>query len=99
MWEYVNSVLMSFRGCFSRRATFCCFVVIVVGLMLRADIAGISSIIRTLALLPVHYEGLVHFFVPTRGVFLSLKNNGYALSEVQVLCSWKMGCLFLSGTG
>ena len=99
MWGYVNSVLMSFRGCFSRYATFCCFVIIVVGLMLRCDVAGISSIVRTLALLPVNYEGLVHFFVPARGAFCSLKNIGYALLESQTFCSWKTGCLFLSGTG
>ena len=99
MWEYTNSVLISFRECFNRKATFSCFIFIVIGFMLRCDIAGVSSIIRTLSLMPVHYEALVHFFVPARGVFCSLKSNGYALLGIQALCSWKMGCLFLSGTG
>ena len=99
MWEYVNSVLMMFRGCFSRKATFHCFVLIVVGFMLRCDDAGISSIIRTLALLPVKYESLVHFFVPARGSSRSSKNNGYVLSDLPALYSKKMGCLFLSEMG
>ena len=99
MWEYVNSVLMAFHGCFNRKATFQCFVIIVIGFMLRCDTEGISSVIRTLALLPVHYESLVHFFVPARGNFRYSKNNGYALSVIPALCSQKMGCLFLSGTG
>ena len=62
MWEYVNSVLISFNECFNRKATFCCFVVIVVGLMLSTDFAGITSIIRTLGLEPTGYEALVHYF-------------------------------------
>ena len=99
MWEYVNSVFMTFSECFSRKVVFQCFVIIVLGFMLRCDEAGISSIIRTLALMPVKYESLVHFFVPARGGFRSSSNNGYVLSELPASCSQKMGCLFLSETG
>jgi hypothetical protein len=62
MWEFINTVLMSFKSCFTRKATFHCFVVIMVGFMLRSDFAGITSIIRTLGLVPNGYEALVHFF-------------------------------------
>ena len=99
MWEYVNSVLMPFRGCFNRKATFYCFVITVVGLMLRCDNAGVSSIIRTLALMPVNYEGLVHFFVQARGNYRSSENSGYVLSVLPEFCSQKTGCLFLLETG
>ena len=99
MWEYVNSVLMTFRVCFNRKVTFHCFVIIVIGFMLRCDNAGISSIIRTLALLPVKYESLVHFFVPALGNSRSLKNNGHILWDLPALYSQKMGCLFLSEMG
>ena len=75
MWEYVNSVLMPFRVCFSRKATFYCFVIIVVGFMLRSDNAGITSIIRTLALMPVKYEGLIHFFHSSAWSLLTLKEQ------------------------
>jgi hypothetical protein len=99
MFEFINTVLVSFRGCFNRKATFHCFVIIILGFMVRCDYAGISSIIRTLALRPVKYESLVHFFVPARGIFQLLKNNGYVLSELPVLYSQKTECLFSLETG
>ena len=99
MWKYVNSVLMSFRGCFNRENTFHWFVIIVVGLMLRGDNAGITSIIRTLGLTPGGYEALVHFFVPARGSSRSSENNGHVLSGLPALYSKKMRCLFLLETG
>jgi hypothetical protein len=99
MWEFVNSVLITFHGCFTRKATFQYFVIIVLGFMLRCEHAGISSIIRTLALQPVKYESLVHFFVLAHGASWLSKNNGYTLSELPVFCSQRMECLFSSGTG
>ena len=62
MLEYLNTILLSFRSSFSRKATFHCFVIVIIGLMLRTDFAGITSIIRTLGLVPNAYEALVHFF-------------------------------------
>ena len=62
MWKYLDSVLAEFRACFNRKATFYCFIIIVIGFMLNSDSAGITSIIRTLGLEPTVYEALVHFF-------------------------------------
>ena len=62
MLDYLDSIFTEFRSCFNRKATFCCFVVIVMGFMLSTDFAGISSIIRTLGLEPTRYEALIHFF-------------------------------------
>jgi hypothetical protein len=73
MWKYINTVLMSFEPRFSRKATFHCFVVIIIGLMLRSDFAGITSIIRTLGLIPSGYEALVHFFA----------SNAWTLSDIR----------------
>ena len=99
MWEYVNSVLMSFRGCFNREIAFYWFVIIVVGLMLRSDYAGITSIVRTLSLEPGGYEALVHFFVPVHGNFQTSKSIGYVLSELPAPYSQRMGCLSSLETG
>jgi len=52
---------MDFRGCFSRKATFHWFVVIVVGLLVRTDHLGVTSIIRGLLLVP-DYINLINFF-------------------------------------
>ena len=62
MWDYINAILIKFRVCFSRNATFCSFVIIVIGLMLNNNNTGIASIIRTLGLEPGGYEALVHYF-------------------------------------
>lgn len=50
------------RPAFSRRATYVWCVIVMVGLVVRSDTLGISSIVRALALAPVHYPGLVHFY-------------------------------------
>jgi len=52
---------MEFRGCFSRKATFQWFVVIVAGLLVRTDYLGVTSVIRGL-LLATDYMGLIGFF-------------------------------------
>jgi hypothetical protein len=99
MWNYINSILVNFRTCFNRKATFGSFVIIVVGFMLNTGSAGITSIIRTLGLEPGGYEALVHFFVPTRGGLQPSECVGHRLSKIPELCSQKMGCLFLSEMG
>ena len=62
MLKFMNEVLSAFRTCFSRTAAFEWFVVIVVGLMVRSDHLGVTSIVRDLALHPRHYESMIHFF-------------------------------------
>ena len=61
MMKFLNDVLMDFRGCFSRKAAFQWFVVIVAGLLVRTDHLGVTSIIRGLLLAP-DYMGLIGFF-------------------------------------
>lgn len=62
MLKFLDSVLLSFRSCFHRFATFKWFVVIVTGLMVRSDRLGVTSIIRDLSLHSRCYEKLMHFF-------------------------------------
>jgi hypothetical protein len=99
MWDSINSVLMGFRHCFSRKAAFHSFVALVVAFMLRSDLAGITSVIRTLGLMPSGYEALVHFFVLPRGRSRPSRNNGYIRSGIPVLYSGKTGCPYSSETG
>lgn len=61
----IEKVLVSFRKCFSRRATFEWYCIIVMGLMIRSDQLGVTSIIRDLALRGSSYETLIHFFRST----------------------------------
>lgn len=62
MLKFINEILSVFRKCFSRAAAYEWFVVVVVGLMVRSDHLGVTSIMRDLALDSRHYESLLHFF-------------------------------------
>lgn len=62
MLNFIDKILCSFESCFSRKATFQWFVVIVMGLMLRSDKLGLTSVIRDLALQPDSYLSMLHFF-------------------------------------
>lgn len=53
---------MKFRKCFSREATFQWFVVLLIGMMLRSDYLGVTSVVRELCLDPKIYETMLHFF-------------------------------------
>ncbi len=65
MLEELQRFLVFIRPAFSRRTTYCWFVVVFVGFILRTDNFGVSSIIRALDLSPVSYTCLLHFFHST----------------------------------
>ena len=62
MIKLLDKILNNFKTCFSRQASFNWFVVIILGLMIRTDTLGLTSIIRDLALNPKGYESMLHFF-------------------------------------
>lgn len=62
MMNFINKVLCHFESCFTRKASFRWFVTITLGLMLRSDKLGITSVIRDLALCPGCYGSMIHFF-------------------------------------
>lgn len=59
---YIKLRHLDFETCFSRKSAFRWLVVITVGLMLRSDKLGVTSIIRDLALHPGCYDSMLHFF-------------------------------------
>ena len=61
MLKFINSTLSSFRESFTRASTYKWFVTIVIGMMVRKDDLGVTSLIRALGLKPV-YEALDRFF-------------------------------------
>jgi hypothetical protein len=65
MIRYVERFLWAMRGVFSRQAAWVWFVVVFVGLAVRGDTFGVSSIVRALALSPACYVCLLHFFHST----------------------------------
>lgn len=53
---------MTFQSCFKRKAAYKWFVIIIIGLIVRPDHLGVTSIIRGLSLEPGYYETMLHFF-------------------------------------
>ena len=52
MIKTINSALSCFLECFSRRSAFGWFVTVVIGMMIRSDKMGVTSVIRALGLAP-----------------------------------------------
>ncbi|MFB3789450.1 MAG: transposase [bacterium] len=65
MNDYFGRFLLAMRPAFSRPATLAWFVIVVVGILMRSDTLGVSSIVRALGLAPHTYPGLVLFFHST----------------------------------
>jgi len=78
-------ILGKFRSCFSRQATYHWFFLVMIGLIIRGDHYGLSSIVRWLSLTPGCYWSIIHLFDST----------GWALSGL-LLCWW--GCCFQEST-
>ena len=73
MISYICLILTSFAPCFTRKAAFTWFVVMVFGLAIRTDKLGVTSVVRDLSLKPEAYTCLLHFF----------KAESWNLSEIR----------------
>jgi len=63
MLKYIDSILRTFRPCFSREAAYKWFIIVITGLMLSSDHLGATtSVMRALSLPARCYEKLNHFF-------------------------------------
>lgn len=62
MIKFLNEALISFRPCFSRYRTFAWFIIIVIGLMARGDGYGVTSVMRSLLIVPESYVTMLNFF-------------------------------------
>lgn len=59
---FVESIIEAFQPAFKYKAAFWWFVIVFWALMLRMDMAGVTSIVRCMGLEPKDYLCLVHFF-------------------------------------
>ena len=62
MLKLIDTILQRFQCCFKRKETFSWFVVIVVGMLVRTNLRGVSSIVGCLHLNSCHYESMIYFF-------------------------------------
>lgn len=74
MLGLIESVLLSFRGCFHRLGSFKWFTVVVSSLLVRNDRLGVTSAIRDLNLSDRCYENMLNFF----------RSSAYRISEIRL---------------
>lgn len=99
MLKFIDSLLHSFRSCFSREATYHSFVVIILGLMLRSDHLGVTSIIRDLSLHARCYERLIHFFRSSAWTLESLRLKWLQIVKQRAPLAYVNGMVVLIGDG
>ena len=73
MWIWINETLNQFKISIGDKRTYCWFVIIIIGLMVRTDSGGVASIVRALNLNAATYPLLLHFF----------KSERYLLSSIE----------------
>ena len=56
MWNRIEEILEGFRKEFSRKSAYRWLIVLAIGIMVRTDKLGVTSVIRDLALRPESYE-------------------------------------------
>ena len=62
MWNRIEEILEGFRQEFSYKSAYKWLIVLVIGIMIRTDKLGVTSVIRDLALRPECYESMIRFF-------------------------------------
>jgi hypothetical protein len=99
MIEYIDKILKNFKSCFSRQSAFQWFVVIIVGLMIRSDKLGTTSVIRDLALNPKLYETMNHFFRASSWSLESIKLKWFEVVNSAAPLYKEEGYTILIGDG
>ncbi|MDF9839661.1 MULTISPECIES: transposase [Paenibacillus] len=99
MPKTIDSLLHSFRPCFTRGAAYHWFVVIIMGFMLRSDHLGVTSIIRDLSLPARCYESLIHFFRSSAWSLESLRLTWIQIVKQTAPLSYVNGMVVLIGDG
>ena len=84
MLKLIDQILQQFRICFKREETFSWFVIIVIGIMIRTDLRGVSSIVGSLCLNPSYYECMLNFFRSQAYDLRSLKSKWHSIVLAQV---------------
>ena len=95
----LGAVLMTFRGCFPRGATFRWFVVAVFGFVVRLDHHGVSSSIRWLGIRPQLYEPFLAFFRSRALRLGAILEHWQGLVMEQCALRTRAGAFILVGDG
>jgi len=76
LWKKWFELTNTLRPCCNREQTFCWLALILIGLSIKSDFLGVTSIARGVQLLPNYYTCMLHFF------------NSSAIDIDQLLSLW-----------
>lgn len=62
MLNFISDFFSKMRPAFKRNATHKWFIIVIIGIIMKWDNFGITSIVRSLNLAPIYYNSLLHFF-------------------------------------
>jgi hypothetical protein len=62
MWKLINKILIDFRLCFTRKASYNWFIIITMGCIVSNDSWGVTSIVRDLNIDYRLYQTMLNFF-------------------------------------
>jgi hypothetical protein len=62
LWSKWQSVVNQLESAFSRKKTFCWFMLVLIGFTIKFDAMGVTSLARGVGLLPSYYTSMLHFF-------------------------------------
>ena len=99
MISFLETVLSEFRSCFSRKAAYHWFVVVIPGLLTRMDKLGVTSFIRALSINGQRYECMLHFFRSSAYTLDGLKTKWYSILKDSDCLLHFEGRIFLAGDG
>ena len=99
VWKFINDIIMSFSFNFTRDRAFCWFVPTIIGLMLRTDTLGVTSVIRFLDLNPQGYENLIHFFHSTAWTIEGLIRTWVKVVDSLGMMTYIDGKMLILGDG
>ena len=99
MWNRIEEILEGFRKEFSHKAAYGWLIVLAVGIMIRADKLGVTSVVRDLALRPECYESMMRFFRASSWSLASLQTAWLGIVARQAPLWRYRGRVVLIGDG
>ena len=99
MFKKIEKMLMSFRSNFSREKSFEWFVIIVIGIILRPDLLGLTSVIRAMMLPGSSYAAMMAFFRASSWNLSNLRKEHCRVVKDNIPLLVRKGKIFLVGDG
>jgi len=99
MWTWMNETLKKFEISIGDKRTYGWFVIIIIGLMIRTDTSGVTSIVRALNLSATTYPLLLHFFKSERYILTRLEWTWQNILASSSLLYRVRGMVVMAGDG